>query len=74
MTAVLFILAALMLALIPLAPTLLRLRIRILRWIRWHWMADLLEGQFDRVVVFVRVVLLVCAIALCVAGLGELGD
>lgn len=65
-------LALLSLILIPLAPKLLRLRIRILRWLRWNWAASLLEKHFDGWVLFFRMVLLVIAALLFLAGWGDL--
>jgi hypothetical protein len=47
MYTVLFALAILSLILIPFAPTLVRLRIRILRWLHWNWAVNLLEKHFD---------------------------
>jgi len=41
----LFVFAAVFLVLIPLAPKLLRLRIRFLRWIHWEWAARLNEDH-----------------------------
>ena len=39
---VLFALAILVVALMPLVPKAVRLRIRVLRWIGWNWAANLL--------------------------------
>lgn len=55
----LFVLAVLSLILIPFAPQLLRLRIRILRWLRWQWAVNLLENHFQAWVLFARILLLV---------------
>jgi hypothetical protein len=44
---VLFVLAILVVALMPLVPPAVRLRIRVLRWIGWKWAANLLENNFD---------------------------
>jgi hypothetical protein len=57
-------LATLLLILIPFVPRLLRLRIRILRWLKWNWAAELLQRRFDVFVVVFRVVLFIIAIML----------
>ena len=67
----LFLLAVLVLILIPLAPKLLRLRIRFFRWIHWEWGAKLLEDHFQGWCWFLRVVFLVIAAALLLAGLSR---
>ena len=59
--------AILFLFLIPLAPKLVRLRIRVLRWLHWNWAANLLENHFRGWVLFVRIVLFVVAAALVLA-------
>ena len=63
-TWLLFALAALLLILIPLAPKLMRLRIRIFRWIHWNWAANLTEKHFDGWVLILRIVLFVIAAVL----------
>ena len=65
---VLFALAILVVALMPLVPHAVRLRIRVLRWIGWNWAANLLEKNFDDWVMFGRVVIVVMAIVLFCAG------
>jgi hypothetical protein len=72
MYAVFFAFAALLLILIPLAPKLLRLRIRVLRWLRWDWGADLLERRFDGWVLFLRILLFGIAIVLFFVGWRDL--
>ena len=57
-------LAILALILIPWAPALVRLRIKLLRWLNWSWAVNLLESHFQGWVVFFRVVLFVIAIVL----------
>ena len=69
---VLFALAIVSLILIPLAPKLVRLRIRFLRWLHWNWAVNLLEKYFDRWVLIVRVILLVIAAALLYVGWEDL--
>lgn len=63
---VLFALA--ILALIPLAPKLVRLRIKILRWLHWNWAANLLENHFEGWVLFVRIALFIIALGLLYIG------
>jgi len=67
-----FALSALALILVPFMPHLLRLRIRILRWIRWNWAANLLENHFAGWVLLFRVLLSVVAVVLFGAGWREL--
>ena len=70
----LFALAILSLILIPLAPKLVRLRIRFLRWIHWNWAANLIEKYFDGRVLFIRIVLFVVAAMLLYAGWEDLRE
>ncbi len=56
-TGLLFALAILSLILIPLAPKLVRLRIRFFRWIHWNWAVNLLERHFQGWVLFFRIIL-----------------
>jgi hypothetical protein len=70
----LFALAILSLILIPFAPKLVRLRIRILRWLHWDWAVNLLEKQFDGWVWFFRIVLLVIAAVLNYIGWEDLHE
>ena len=67
-TGLLFALAILSLILIPLAPKLVRLRIRSLRWIHWNWAVNLLERHFQGWVLFSRIILFVIAAMLFYAG------
>ena len=60
----LLLLAIFSLICVPLAPALLRLRLRFLKWIKWNWAADLLEHYFQRWVIVVRVVLVFIAAVL----------
>jgi hypothetical protein len=57
----LFVIAILLLVLIPFMPALLRLRIRILRWLKWNWAANLLENHFQGWLVLFRILLFVVA-------------
>ena len=56
--------ALLLLARVPFAPQLVRLRIRILRALQWMWAVDLLENHFQLWVQFFRTVLLLIALGL----------
>ena len=67
-TGLLFALAILSLILIPLAPNLVRLRIRFLKWIHWNWAVNLLERHFQGWVLFFRIILFVIAAMLFYAG------
>ena len=67
-TGLLFALAILSLILMPLAPKLVRLRIRFLRWIHWNWAVNLLERHFQGWVLFFRIILFVIAAMLFYAG------
>ena len=73
-TGLLFALAILSLILIPLAPKLVRLRIRFLRWIHWNWAVNLLEKHFDGWVLIFRIVLFVIAAVLLFVGWVNLRD
>ncbi len=68
MSTLLFTLAILSLILIPLAPKLVRLRIRFFRWIHWNWAVNMLEKYFQRWVLVFRVVLFGLAVFLFAAG------
>ncbi len=72
MYTVLFALAILSLILIPLAPKLVRLRIRFLRWLHWNWAVNLLEKHFDGWVLIFRIILLVIAAVLLYLGWEDL--
>ena len=67
-TGLLFTIAILFLILIPFAPHLVRVRIRILRWLHWNWAANLLENHFLGWVLFFRIVLFVIAAVLFYIG------
>jgi hypothetical protein len=53
----LVVIAILLLILIPFAPTLVRLRIRFLRWLHWNWAVNLLESHLQGWVAFFRITL-----------------
>ena len=68
-TVLLFTLAILALfALATVAPKLVRLRIRLFKWIHWTWVVRVLEEPFERWVLVIRIVLLGLAVALFVFG------
>ena len=62
------IFAILLLVLIPIAPKLVRLRIRILKWLGWTWAVNLLENHFQAWVVFFRIMLFLLAIVMLYIG------
>jgi hypothetical protein len=53
--------AILCLILIPFMPTLVRIRIRILKWLGWQWAVDTLENHFNVWVMIFRVIVFVIA-------------
>lgn len=67
-TWLLFVLAILALTLVPFVPSLVRLRIRFLRWLHWNWAVSLLENHFQGWVVFFRILLFVIAALLLYIG------
>ena len=67
-TVLLFALAILVLILIPVAPTMVRLRLGFFRWIHWTWAVSVIEEHFERWVLFVRIVLLGLAVVLFLHG------
>ena len=71
---VLFTLAILFVILIPFAPQLVRLRIRIRKWLGWNWAVNLLEKHFDGWVLLTRIVLLAIAAVLFYLGWEDLLD
>ena len=60
----LFLIAVPVLILVPLAPKLVRIRIRFFRWLHWDWAANLLESHFQGWVLFFRTILFVIAAVL----------
>ncbi len=59
-----FVIAIVLLILIPFVPQLVRLRIRVLTWLHWNWAANLLENHFPAWVLFFRIALFVIAAVL----------
>ncbi len=74
MYAWLFAIAVLLLILIPFVPQLVRLRIRVLRWLHWNWAVNLLESHFQDWVVFFRVLLFLIAALLFYVGLTDVAS
>ncbi|MDE0691035.1 MAG: hypothetical protein OXI55_02185 [Gammaproteobacteria bacterium] len=64
----LFLFAAVVLALIAWVPELVRFRIRFLRWIHWTWAADMLDDHFTGWCWFFRAALASVAIVLFYVG------
>ncbi len=56
-----FVIAIVLLILILFMPKLVRLRIRVLRWLHWSWAANLLENHFQTWVLIFRIVLIMAA-------------
>ena len=73
-TGLLFALGILSLILIPFMPKLVRIRIRILRWLNWTWAVNLLEKNFDGWVLFFRILLFVIAAVLLYVGWDNIRD
>ena len=71
LTVLLFALAILALILIPVAPKLVRLRIRFFKWIHWTWAVRVHEEHFERWVLFFRIVLLGLAAVLFLTGVAS---
>jgi len=60
MDAIIFgLIIILLLIMIPFVPQLLRLRIRIHRFLRLNWFADFQERHFDGLVIFIRIMMVV---------------
>jgi hypothetical protein len=59
-------LASLMIALIPLVPKMLELRIAVLKWIRWNSMANLHVTHFGGLVTAVRIIMAAMAVTLII--------
>ncbi|MFT4541437.1 MAG: hypothetical protein ACI841_000275 [Planctomycetota bacterium] len=74
MNAVIITLAVLSVVMIPLAPKLILIRIRMLKWLNWSWAVNLLEKYFDEWVLFARIILLVIAVWLFYVGWEGLRD
>ena len=66
---VLVILAIITAALIPIAPKLLCFRIKVLRFLRLNWLANLHEKYFKGFVLGVRITLAVITVVMLAVGL-----
>jgi len=64
-----FSIAGLLVLLIPIAPKIVSFRIRALRFLHFHWLANWHERHFEGFVTAVRVILAVIAVALCAHGM-----
>ena len=60
----LIIVAIILFALIPLVPKMVNLRIKVLRWFKWNWLADWHERNLTVLTPIVRTILVVLAIYL----------
>ena len=67
----LFTIAFVFVILIPFAPQLVRLRIRIHRWLHWNWSVNLRESHFRGWVLFFRIILFVIAVVVFYIGWTE---
>jgi hypothetical protein len=72
MDTLLFALAVVSLILVPLAPKLVRFRIRLLSWLHWDWAVNLFEKHFNGWVLIFRAILLLIAAALFCVGREDL--
>lgn len=63
-----FLIAFVLLVLIAFMPKLVRIRIRVLRWLHWGWAANLLENHFRNWVLVFRIVVAVAAVAFLYIG------
>ena len=59
---------AVLVALATVAPKLMRLRIRVFKWLHWTWAARVTEEHFERWVLFFRIFLLGLAVVLFLVG------
>ncbi len=55
------ILAAILFALVPFVPQMLRVRVAMLRWLRWNWLADRHERHIGGLTMAARIILLALA-------------
>ena len=68
-----FVLAGVMLLLLPLVPKMVTLRIKILRFLHLRWLADLHEKYFRGLTIALRVILAAMAGLLTALGAGWIG-
>jgi len=65
--------AAVLLLLLPFVRPIMRFRIRVLRWLRLRWLANLHEKYFEGLVTTVRIVLILMGLLLLALGFGLIG-
>ena len=63
------IVTAILAGLIPLVPRMICLRIKVLNWLRWTWLADWHQRNFKPLVIIVRVIILTIAMVMLVLGI-----
>ncbi len=63
--------AVFFLALIPFATQLLRLRIRLLKWLHWNWAVRVLEDHFQFWTWFLRILLAVMGVVLIIVAANQ---
>ena len=68
---ILLLLGSLLLALLVYTKQVLSFRIRVFRWLNWHWAADLIERHFDIWVLLIRVIIVSVMILLLILGMRE---
>lgn len=56
------VIAAACFAMVPFVPAIMRLRIRILRFFHWRWLADLHQNHFDGFVLSARIVIFLAGV------------
>ena len=60
------IVAIVMIAFLALVRNMIRMRIIVLRWLRWKWLADFHENNIDRLVPVARIMMTAIAMILIV--------
>jgi len=66
------IVAVVMIAFLPMVRNMIRMRIIVLRWLRWKWLADFHEHNIDRLVPIARLIMSAIAIVLIILAFGGL--
>ncbi len=64
-----FVLAAILLALVPIVPQMIRLRIKFLNFLRWRSLADWHQRHFRGFVLAARIVMASIAVVLFILGI-----
>jgi hypothetical protein len=67
-------LALLLMVSLGFMPLLVRLRIKVLRWLNWHWAASLLERHFEAWVLVFRIFVLGIAAVLLLFAFGSVAN